>query len=137
MRLTIRQRISVYLAIAALITLACGGVDYFVNANKIDGQLTTWIGPIQTEADCSNAANAYDCDSHQFANGKCSVTGCLSPPDKPKTPVVNCGLGRTNGGVAWTLSTCKARALAAGCTQGTLYSFGCSGYYCTKVQCGQ
>ncbi|HEX3582004.1 MAG TPA: hypothetical protein VH087_09605 [Thermoanaerobaculia bacterium] len=136
-RLTIRQRISVYLVIAAIIALACGGVDYTVNANKMDGELTvTRIGaPIKDDLDCHLASSS--CDSFQFVNGKCVVKGCLDPPDKPSMPVTNCGLGKTNGGAAWTAVTCQARVTLAGCSKGTLYSFGCYGYNCTKLQCGQ
>ena len=133
--LTARQRICVYLVIAGLVALACGGVSYTIDANAMNGQMTRYRGDsIQTLSDCELAA--LSCKGYSFVDGKCMVTGCSDPPDKPATPVTNCPFGKTNNGVAWTADACQARAQLAGCYQVTLYSFGCYGYRCSKLQCG-
>jgi hypothetical protein len=136
--LTIRQRIAVYLVIAGVIALACAGVDYNIDANSWSGEATNLHGkPIANEDECHAAEIQHDCQSHLFAGGQCRLTICTDPPDKLDPPETNCTFGKTNGSAAWTETTCKARTLGAGCSVGDLYSFGCYGYSCTNLQCGQ
>lgn len=128
--LTVRQRIFLYLVLGALAGLACAGVDYSIDANKMACDL-----PASSEADCSNAATKHSCASFSFANGTCHVSGCFLPCDG--TATTNCPFGKTNGGAAWTQADCKQKGLIAGCTNGTLYSIGCWGYSCTDQRCGR
>ncbi len=128
--LTIRQRIVLYLVLGALAGLACAGVDYSIDANKMACDLAA-----SSEADCSNAATMHSCQSFSFANGTCHVSGCFLPCDGTST--TNCPFGKTNGAVPWTQADCKQKSLVAGCTNGTLYSIGCWGYTCTDQRCGR
>jgi len=130
--LTVRQRICLYLVIGALAGLGCGGTSFDIDANTIEGD---FVGP-KNDAECQ-AAIILKCKEATFANGKCHAKGCTQPPDHPSVPIVNCPLGKTNNGVPWTTTACQAQATFAGCSSVTLYSFGCYGYTCTKLQCGK
>jgi hypothetical protein len=130
--LTVRQRIGVYVVLAALSGLACGGVDFKINANSMDA-----VVPAATELDCAVQQSEHRCSKSVWSGGTCQLTACTRPPDNPSKPVTNCPFGRTNQGRAWTATECRDRALHSGCTEGTLFSFGCNGYVCSDTRCAQ
>jgi len=134
--LTVRQRILVYLVLGALAGLACGGVNYDIDANAVDCNVA---GKDQT--DCDIKARSLACTAggvfSSQSGGRCDLGKCSKPCDAPATPLASCPFGKTSGGVAWTLAACKAQSLAAGCTSGTVYSFGCFGYHCSNLKCGR
>jgi hypothetical protein len=130
--LTIRQRISLYLVLGALAGLACSGVDYSINANLIDCDVSA-----KDQGDCTLAGFTHGCTAVVFTGGKCHLSKCTKPCDALATPLTNCPFGRTNGGKAWTGDDCKSQGLIAGCTNVTLYSFGCYGYTCSDLKCGR
>jgi hypothetical protein len=129
--LTVRQRISLYLVLGALAGLACSGVDYSIDANLIDCDVAA-----NSQSDCTVAGFAHGCASVVFTSGKCHLSKCTKPCDALATTVTNCPFGRTNGGKAWTAADCKNQGLIAGCTNVTMYSFGCYGYTCSDPKCG-
>lgn len=130
--LSIRQRILLYLVLGALASLACGGVDYTINANLMEYDV-----PGRDELSCNVDKKIQECGSSVFANGSCHLSKCVKPRDAVATPLTNCPFGKTNGGAPWTAADCKSQSLAAGCTRGTQYSFGCYGYYCSDQRCGR
>jgi hypothetical protein len=130
--LTVRQRIYIYLVFAALAGLACAGVDFTIDANRMDADV-----PAATSLDCTIATNIYKCSTGAWSNGTCHLKACSRPPDSPATPVTNCPFGSSDQGRPWTASGCTAQVQRAGCTEGTLYSFGCYGYTCTDSRCGR
>ena len=131
--LTARQRIVIYLVLAALAGLACVGVDYTIDANRFDVNV-----PGVSDLDCSSKTLTFGCSGpFTFSNGTCHLKACKRPPANPPKPVTNCPFGKTNRGSAWTPADCAQRAKVAGCTQGALYSFGCYGYTCTDLRCAQ
>src|ERR1019366_7680513 len=106
----------------ALAGLACAGVDYSINAN-----LMAYDVAAKDQTDCQAQAINRNCNINPtFANGKCHLSKCTQPADALATPRTNCPFGKTNGGKAWTVGDCKNQDLIAGCTNGTLYSFGWS-----------
>jgi hypothetical protein len=129
--LTIRQRIFLYLVLGALAGLACSGVDYSINANLIDCDVAA-----NTQSDCTVAEVNHHCKSSAFTTGKCHLSQCTQACDALAALRTNCPFGRTNGGKAWTGNDCKSQGLIAGCTNVTLYSFGCYGYMCSDQRCG-
>jgi hypothetical protein len=127
--LTIRQRILLYFVLAALAGLACAGVDYSVNANLMNCDVA-----------CENADSAavsLGCSGKTFVNGKCQVVNCIKPCNAVVTPITNCPFGKTNAGKPWTPDDCKSQGLTAGCSNVTVYSFGCYGYDCKDQRCGR
>ena len=129
---TIRRRILLYLVLGALAGLACSGVDYSINANLIDCDVAT-----KDSSDCNLAGFSHGCTAVVFSSGKCHLSKCTKPCDALATPLTNCPFGRTNAGKAWTAGDCKTQGLIAGCTNVTLYSFGCYGYTCSDLKCGR
>lgn len=132
--LTIRRRIILYLIVGALAGLACGGVDYQINANSMEGDAA-----VDRPEDCSVVFVRFNyCATATYINGKCHLTGCVHPPDTPSKPITNCGFGKKNGTVPWTSADCRNQVQFAGCAQGTLYpTSGCFGYYCSDLRCGK
>jgi hypothetical protein len=128
--LTIRQRIFLYLVLGALAGLACAGVDYTINANFINCDEAA-----KSDFDCQHAGTDHVCKSAVFSGGRCHLSQCLKPCDT--FAVTNCPFGKTNGGKAWTAGDCQSQGLVAGCTNVTLYSFGCYGYTCSDQRCGR
>jgi hypothetical protein len=134
---TVRRRICLYAVLIAIAGIACEGVDYRIDANKINGDLAA-----KDAAECTTKANQLHClGKVEFSNGVCHVAGCVDPPDHPTKPVTNCAFGSyyvaTPDGPAhdWTDETCKAAAQLAGCTTAARYRFGCFGHSCTNLQC--
>jgi len=130
--LTVRQRVGVYVVLIALAGLACAGVDFKIDANRMDADV-----PMSSVDACFVAQQQYRCNTSSWGENTCRLRGCLRPPANPSKPVTNCPFGSTNQGRPWTAAECKARALQSGCTEGTLFSFGCYGYTCTNTRCAQ
>ncbi len=131
--LTTRQRIGVYVVLAALAGLACAGVDFEIDANRMSADV-----PTSGLAACLTAQREYRCaDNPTWEDGTCHLSACLRPPAAPSKPVTNCPFGSTNQNRPWSQTDCRARALQSGCTEGTLFSFGCYGYTCTNTRCTQ
>ncbi|MEA2165789.1 MAG: hypothetical protein QOK37_3916 [Thermoanaerobaculia bacterium] len=129
---TIRQRILFYLVIGALAGLACAGVDYTVDANRMTCEITT-----KDATECELTRQDLGCSDKAFTNGKCRMFECTKACDAQATPLTNCAFGKTNGTVAWTQPACVAKAKAAGCGDGTVFSFGCYAYECRDQRCGK
>jgi hypothetical protein len=130
--LTVRQRIFLYLVLGALAGLACSGVDQSINANLIDCDVAA-----NSQSDCTIAEVTHHCKTSVFAaGGKCHLSQCTQPCDALTALRTNCPFGKTNGGKAWTVADCQNQGLIAGCTNITLYSFGCYGYTCSDSKCG-
>ncbi|MBV9493543.1 MAG: hypothetical protein JOZ54_04810 [Acidobacteria bacterium] len=132
MVLTVRRRIYLYLIFAALGGLACAGVDFTIDANRMNADVK-----VKDDLECALRQNAGKCTESTFSNGVCHLKACARPPDNPSNPVTNCAFGSTNGSRPWTASDCRTKIVGSQCTEGTLYSIGCYGYTCKDGRCGR
>jgi hypothetical protein len=129
--LTVRQRILIYLMIAALAGLACAGVDITIDANRMDLNV-----PAIDSIDCNVKSVIFQCTGAAF-DGTCHLKACARPPASPDRPMVNCSFGSTNRGRPWIVADCQAKAVAARCSEVTLFSFGCHAYNCLDTRCAK
>lgn len=132
MVLTVRRRIFLYLLIAALSGLACAGVDFTIDANRMDADVKA-----SDATECALRQNGGKCSEATFSNGICHLKACARPPDNPSQPVTNCAFGSANRGRPWSVADCRERVVGAQCTEGTLYTIGCYGYTCKDGRCGR
>ena len=128
--LTPRQRIAIYMVLGAMVGLACGGVNYTIDANLMD-----CVFPTTSGFECETALKQRQCETVTFANGSCQLGRCKQPCSGSKAN--NCPFGKNNGGIPWTSADCRNQIQLAGCTNGTLYSYGCYGYNCSDQRCGR